>query len=234
MLSIIFPVRNEEDYIEKALREVADHLKEKKYPYEIITVVNGCTDKTEEKIKSEIKTNNHLRLVKSKSGYGYALRKGLKEAKGKYLIIYNVDFYDLRLIDLVEIDLYGKDVIIGSKRAHWSKDNRSLMRKIISFSFNLYLKLKYGFQGSDTHGIKVFNRRVFDAVYGECKTCGGIFDTEFILRSQTAGFKLADFPVEVEEKRPSRFPNRFFQTFLDIYELQKSLSENKSKRKLDL
>jgi glycosyltransferase involved in cell wall biosynthesis len=224
-LSIIFPTRNEENNITEAIRDVAKHLKTKKYLFEILIVANGCTDKTEEIVKKEIVNNKQLKLVKSQPGYGYALRKGLKDAKGDYLIIYNVDFYDLRLIDLVDIDLYGKDLIIGSKRAHWSKDDRPFIRKAISFGFNFYLKLNYGFRGSDTHGIKVFKRRVFEKVFNQCKTNSGIFDTEFVLRTQMSGFNIADFPVEVKEKRSSRFPNRFFQTFEDIYKLHKSLKK---------
>lgn len=225
-LSIIFPTRNEEKNILEAVRDVSKHLKTKKYPFEILIVANGCADRTEEIAKKEIADNKHLKLIKSQPGYGYALRKGLKEAKGDYLIIYNVDFYDLRLIDLIDIDLYGKDLIIGSKRAHWSKDDRPLIRKAISFGFNLYLKLNYGFRGSDTHGIKVLKRKVIDKIFNKCKTNSGIFDTEFVLRAQMAGFNMADFPVEVKEKRSSRFPNRFFQTFVDIRELQKSLKES--------
>ena len=141
----------------------------------------------------------------------------------KYIVIFNVDFYDLRLIDLIDIDMYGKDLIIGSKRAYWSQDNRSLFRRMISMAFNLYLKLMFGFRGSDTHGVKLIKEEVVDSVLPLSNTKSGIFDTELVIRAQWAGYAIADFPVVVEEKRPPRFSNRFIRTPLDIYEITISL-----------
>jgi hypothetical protein len=132
------------------------------------------------------------------------------------------------MIDLVDINLYGKDFIIGSKMAHWSEDKRSFLRKIISISFNLYLKLFFKFKGSDTHGIKVLRREVVNKVLPKCKTDSGIFDTEFVLRSQYFGFKFADFPVRVEEKRPPRFTQRLLQTPIDIFNLNEALKDAKN------
>jgi hypothetical protein len=132
------------------------------------------------------------------------------------------------MIDLVGIDLYGKDFIIGSKMTHWSEDNRSILRKIVSIFFNLYLKLVFGFKGSDTHGIKIIRKEIVSKILPNCKTDSGIFDTEFVLRSQYAGFKFADFPVKVEEKRSPRFTQRLLQTPIDIFYLNKALKNVKN------
>jgi hypothetical protein len=84
------------------------------------------------------------------------------------------------------------------------------------------------FVGSDTHGIKVLRKKVIEQVLPNCKTDSGIFDTEFVLRSQYAGFKFADFPVTVEEKRPPRFTQRLLQTPIDIFFLSKALRNVKN------
>lgn len=223
-LSIILPARNEELLIKDAIKDIASYLhKRKVINYEILVVINGTEDTTEIKVKDFCKKNKKIKILKSAAGYGKALRVGLKNAKGDYVVIFNVDFYDLKMIDLVKIDLYGKDFIIGSKMAHWSEDKRSIERKIVSLMFNTYLKLFHNFLGSDTHGIKVVRKSVINKVLPKCKTDSGIFDTEFVLRSQYAGFKFADFPVTVEEKRPPRFTQRIFQTPMDIINLSKSL-----------
>lgn len=79
------------------------------------------------------------------------------------------------------------------------------------------------FKGSDTHGIKVMKRAVVDKILKKCKTTSGIMDTEFVIKAQRENFKIADFPVVVEDKRTPRFPNRLFSTPTDIYYLYRSL-----------
>lgn len=226
-VSVLLPARNEEKLIESTVRDIYRHLNGKKYPFELIIIVNGSDDRTEEIIKNLFKHNKRIRLIKSKPGYGYALKQGLLKAKGDYIVIYNVDFYDLKLIELIDIDMYGKDFIIGSKRAHWSSDKRSRSRKLVSTGFNLYLKAVHGFKGSDTHGIKLLKKDVLKKIYKKCSTNSGIFDTELVIRAQREGFQIADFPVDVEEKRPPRFSKRILNTPVDIYYLSLSLWKNK-------
>lgn len=222
-VSIVLPARNEEQLIKNCLVDIYKFLDSKNYGYEILVVVNGSTDNTEEIVKSLSSKNKNIKLINSKSGYGQALKKGMQTAVGDYIVIFNVDFYDLNMLDLVDIDLYGKDFVIGSKMAHWSTDKRPILRRIVSTLFNIYLKMMFGFKGSDTHGIKIMKRSVIDAVLKKCKTVSGIVDTEFVIRAQKLGFKFADVPVYLEEVRLPRFINRLSSTPIDIYNLHKSL-----------
>lgn len=223
-LSVILPARNEEGLIGHALSEIESFLnKGWGRDYEILLVINGTSDRTDMIAGSLALKNPNIKLFHTRPGYGVALRKGLNEAKGKYIAVFNVDFYDLTLLDLAKIDLFGRDLIIGSKMTNWSDDRRPAMRRVVSFLFNLYLRLIYGFAGSDTHGIKIMRSGVVKRVLPKCKTSSGIFDTEFVLRTQKEGFAIVDFPVRVEEKRSSRFQKRLFQTPKDLIILAKAM-----------
>ena len=227
-ISIILPTRNEETLIESTLKDIISYLKKHKIDsFEILVVINGCIDASENLIDKISSKDKRIKILHSPPGYGFAMKKGLKEAMGNYVFVFNVDFYDLKMINLALIDLYGKDLIIGSKMTYWSKDKRPISRRIISTLFNIYLRLFFGFKGSDTHGIKVFRKEVVKQILLKCKINSGIFDTEFVLRSQYAGFAFADFPVIVEEKRPPRFTQRLLQTPLDLYYLHKSIKNVK-------
>lgn len=223
-VSVVLPARNEEQLIKSCLTDIYKFLDSKKYAYEILVVINGSSDETLNIVKELSLKNKNIKIVDSKAGYGQALKKGMQVAKGDYVVIFNVDFYDLKMIDLVDIDLYGRDLVMGSKMAHWSEDKRELQRRIFSFGYNLLLKALFGFRGSDTHGIKVMKRIVVDKILKKCKTTSGIMDTEFVIKAQRDNFKIADFPVVVEEKRGPRFPNRLLSTPIDIYSLYKSLN----------
>lgn len=225
-LSIVLPARNEEMLINEVIADITNFLNKRSITdYELLVIINGTEDKTLEIVTKYAVKNKKIKIYQSPPGYGKALKVGLKKSVGNYIVIFNVDFYDLRMIDLASIDLYGKDFIIGSKMTHWSEDKRKNLRKFISKLFNLYLKIFHQFAGSDTHGIKVVKKEVVEKILPKCKTDSGIFDTEFVLRSQYAGYKFADFPVVVEEKRPPRFTQRILQTPKDIYDLFISLKK---------
>ena len=131
-VSVILPARNEQELIEKTVKDIAGYIKKRGYSFEILVVVNGSEDATEEILLRIIRRIPQVKILKSKPGYGYASRKGLKEAKGDYVIIYNVDFYDFRLIDYVDVDMKGNDIIIGSKLAKGAKDERPFLRHLVS------------------------------------------------------------------------------------------------------
>lgn len=222
-LSVILPTRNEEELIEKTLLDIARFLNTKKYSYEILVILNGSVDGTE-KIVNKLKSKNrNIKVLNSKPGYGFALRKGMLEAKGTYVTIFNVDFYDLKLIDLIDIDLNSKDLVIGSKMTNWAEDKRPWKRRVVSILYNVLLKIFFGFKGSDTHGIKIMRKKVIDSVLKKCKTTSGILDTEFVIKTQRDGYKIIDLPVSVEEKRIPRFVNRFLSTPVDLINLYKAL-----------
>ena len=225
-LSIILPTRNEEFLIKQTLTNIISFLNERKInDYEILVVINGTQDRTKEIVKELEARNIRIKILESEPGVGKALRVGLRESKGEYVVIFDVDFYDLIMIDFISVDLLGKDFIIGSKMTGWSQDNRPISRRLVSKFFNLFLRVVLKFKGSDTHGTRILRRKVVKLILPRCKTDSGIFDTEFTLRAQYAGFKFADFPVSVEEKRPPRFTQRILQTPKDIYELYLSLKE---------
>lgn len=231
LLSIILPTRNEEKLIESALKDIGGYLKKLKIGnFEILVILNGCVDSTEKLVNKISLKDKRIKVLHSQPGYGFSMKKGLKEAKGDYVLIYNVDFYDLKMIDLSLVDLYGKDLIIGSKMTYWSEDKRPISRRIISRLFNTYLKIFFGFKGSDTHGIKIMRKEVVGKILPKCKTNSGIFDTEFVLRTQYRGFKLSDFPVYITEKRPPRFTQRLLQTPIDIMNLSKALGDEEKNR----
>ncbi len=120
-LSIIIPVYNEKDFIEKTLQRVfkADSLSLEK---EIIVVDDASTDGTDKILKKLEKKYKDKRLKiiykKKNEGKGAALKKGFLASKGEIVLVqdadleYNPDDYPL----LLEPFLKNKaDVVYGSR-----------------------------------------------------------------------------------------------------------------------
>jgi len=96
---------------------------------------------------------------------------------------------------------------------------------LITKSFGLFLKLYFHYQGTDTHGLKVFDRKKLAPIIDECITEQEIFDTEFIIRAQYKGLKIKELPITVVEKRKSTYGilKRICPTIKDIFIIKKSL-----------
>lgn len=125
-LSIIIPCYNEERTIYALLKKVSKSI----IPLEkeIIIVDDASKDNTLAEIKRfEEETSINITLLRQKknTGKGAALKKGIKEAKGRYLIIQDADleydpneYYSLLtpLIDGVADVVYGSRFIGGNPR----------------------------------------------------------------------------------------------------------------------
>jgi len=224
-ISVILPAKNEEKIIAETTNSILEYLKKSRLKYEIIIVENGSTDNTFQIANLLKEKNKRVRVERIlEAGYGKALIRGFKKSKGKYVVFYNVDFWDKRFIDLARANLLGYDLISCSKNLPGSKDRRPLSRRLITRGFNLFLKFFLGYSGTDTHGIKLMRKEKLDPVLKMCRTSSGIFDSELMIRAEKSGLKILELPVDISEIRPNRFGRgRFFQTPKDIWELYKAV-----------
>lgn len=88
MLSIIIPTYNGKSLLKENINFLLYSLKDIE-TYEIIVVDNNSSDGTE-KVVSELKNINYLKLEKN-YGFTGAVNRGVKQAKGKYVLILNND-----------------------------------------------------------------------------------------------------------------------------------------------
>jgi hypothetical protein len=142
--------------------------------------------------------------------YGEALRAGLLASTGDAAVIFDVDYYDLEFAAaaLGTLDRAptptGPVVVVGSKRAPGSQDERTVLRRLATATFSTILRRLFGLSLSDTHGMKVVSLAALRPVVAECRCGADLFDTELIIRAERAGFRVAEIPVVVRELRPSR------------------------------
>lgn len=104
-LSIIIPAYNEEDRISATILQVQAYCRERNIFHQVLVVNDGSTDDTLKKLYSggmHSTKNLYFCSYKQNRGKGYAVRKGLKEAKYKTCLIIDAD----HSVEIRELDKF--------------------------------------------------------------------------------------------------------------------------------
>lgn len=203
-LSIVIPVYNEESIVEQAARELTAGLDARGWDYEVIFAENGSRDRTPEILERMTKANPRLRWFHSETpNYGSALKAGIQLARGDLVVCDEIDLCDLSFYDqaLPPLDRGEADLIVGSKAARGSSDQRPLVRRVATRVHNGLLRVTLGFKGTDTHGLKAFRRERLLPVIGRCVVDMDVFASEFVVRAWREGLAVKEIPIQLQEKR---------------------------------
>ena len=89
LISIIIPIYNGEKYIDKCLSNVVAQTYKN---LEILCVINGTTDSSEEKVREWMQKDERIRiLVTDVADLGHASNLGIENTTGPYLSFVDVD-----------------------------------------------------------------------------------------------------------------------------------------------
>ncbi len=63
------------------------------------------------------------------------------------------------------------------------------------------LRAAVDFRGTDTHGLKAFDREAMVPIVNSCVVDKDLFASEFVIRAGRAGKRVVEIPVRVAERR---------------------------------
>ena len=172
-LSIIIPVFNEENFLDKLFQELKTYFNYN--DVEIIVVDDGSNDGSTDIINKYKENRNYKYDFKSirlenNFGKGKALQTGIRQSLGKYILLQDADL-ELDTKDcheMYQMVLNNKDIkcIFGSRylSGKLKKNNyffNNLVGKINSLIFNIFFSQSL----SDVHcGLKILHRSVVDKI----------------------------------------------------------------------
>jgi len=211
IFSILIPAYNEEANIIATLKETVKVLDTFNTPYEIIVIDDGSKDKTLQKVAGFINSGNNRVKIQSyfpNKGKGYALKYGTNFANGIYTLFLDADL-DLHPSHIVEMfklmQENGADAVIGSKMHKDSTLNYPFLRKILSSSYYLIIKILFRLKVRDTQtGIKLFRQDVLKNCISQVLVKRYAFDLELLVIINRKGYKIIEAPVNVKENREFR------------------------------
>jgi len=145
-LSIVVPLYNEEESVEKLLAGILEVTKEFDFTYEIIIVDDGSKDKTWEIIEQIKKTTPQLKAIKFRRNYGQtsAMVAGFDHAQGQIIVTMDGDLQndpsDIPL--LLEKMEVGYDIVSGWRKNRKDHFSRVLPSKIANAIISLTTGVK--------------------------------------------------------------------------------------------
>lgn len=217
-LSIIIPLKNEEESLPELAEWIRRVCTEHQYTYEIIMVDDGSTDNSWEVIEKLRVIDNNIKGIKFQRNYGKsaALNEGFKAAHGEVVITMDADLQDSpdeipELRKMIVAD--GYDMVSGWKKVRF--DN-TLTKNIPSKFFNSVTSRVSHIKLHDFNcGLKAYRKKVVKSieVYGEMHRYIPVL-------AKWSGFK--KIGEKVVEHRPRKYGvtkfgwERFVNGFLDL------------------
>lgn len=224
-ISVIIPAFNEVDRLPATLDSVYEFLSTKENQFEIVVVDDGSSDNTAQLVRDYSKAHPNVRVVsyENNRGKGYAVRTGMMEADGEYLIYNDADGSSpIEEIDklIASID-EGNDIAFGSraKPDEQRKVDALAYRKYIGNTFNLIVQTLILPGIHDTQcGFKMFRGAVAKDIFSVARIDGFAFDVEILYIGKLRQYKLDEVPINwsnVEGSKVNVFidsPKMFLET----------------------
>jgi len=202
LLSIFFPMWNEEDYVERAVdgaRRVCDEMVADGVvgDYELIIVDDASTDRTPELAEKLAAADPRVRVVHHERNrkLGGAIQTGLATATGDLVLYSDADLpFDMaelpRAIRLMRE--YEADVLSAYR---FDRTGEGYLRAIYTFWYNVLIRTMFGVKARDINfAFKLCRRRVVDAL--NLRSEGSFIDAELIIRATRMGFSILQFGVD--------------------------------------
>lgn len=198
VLSIVMPVRNEGINLRimlKILRAVVDT------EHEVLVVYDQDGDDSLPVVESMMRLYPTLRPVRNGLGRGVlnALRAGIGEARGGYVLIFAADEVGpvLAIDDMLALMESGCDFVSCTRYAYGGRRlGGSWIGGLLSRAANRWFCRLSGLQLTDaTTGIKMFRRELFETLKLEARPIGWAVTFEMAIKAQLAGLTLGEVPI---------------------------------------
>jgi glycosyltransferase involved in cell wall biosynthesis len=193
-VSVVMPCLNEEDAIGACIDEALSSVAAMGLSGEVVVVDNGSTDDS----VSVARAAGARVIHEPERGYGNACRRGLSEARGRYLVMGDSDgTYDFRALpDFLRPLIDGVDMVIGNRLNEEMEDkampwlHRYVGNPVLTGTMNLIYRSDIG----DAHcGLRSITKPFFDQL--ELSSPGMEFASEFLIEAVQHDVTIEQVPI---------------------------------------
>jgi glycosyltransferase involved in cell wall biosynthesis len=203
VLSIFFPMWNEEHYVERAVdaaRRVCERMLAagEIADYELLIVDDASTDRTPELADKLAAADGHVRVIHHERNrkLGGSMKTGFANARGDLILYSDADLpFDMeaevpravRLLRQYEVDM------VSAYR--FDRTGEGYLRAIYTFFYNLMIRWMFRVKARDINfAFKLCRRRIFERVHLESE--GSFIDAELFIRTTGLGYEVLQIGVD--------------------------------------
>jgi len=203
-LSIIIPVYNEADNIEKLIRKIN---KQVTSSHQLIFVYDFDEDNTVPVVKKLQQKQKNIRLIKNNvcdgRGVVNAIKTGFNATKSGAIVVMMADLADdpKSIEPMFKKIQQGYDVVCGSRYSKGGKKiGGPIIKSWLSKLSGLLTPLLLGIPTKDvTNAFKMYRKKVLDSIKIESQ--GGFeIAMEIVIKAQAKGFKIAEVPTTWQDR----------------------------------
>ena len=192
-LSLFYPMHNEEENIEEAVRRALSALPRFADQFEIIVVNDGSRDRTGEIADRLMAAHPEVRVVhhSKNRGYGCALRSGIAASRFPWIFYTDGDNqFDLDEIALLLPMRHEHDIVTGYRMER----RDPLHRKVNAWLFNSLVHGLFRVHLRDVDcAFKLYRASIFEGM--ELRSTGAPIDLEILARARRRGARIGEVGV---------------------------------------
>lgn len=215
-VSVVSPAFNEESCLPLVIPVWAAFLRTQGCAFEILIVNDGSTDRTHAVLEALGREIAELRSLHSavNQGYGAALQKGIRQAKGKWILLIDSDG-QFNIEGFSEFkktaDLQSAHCVTGFR-----KKNDTWLRVMADSVFRILYRSLFGVSWRDPNcALKLCHAQSLKSL--PCESRGFSLPSEILLRMHLASFKVLELPIEHLERQGGQSRLRFLPTAIKMF-----------------
>lgn len=205
LVTIILPVFNEEEIIEKNISRLYDYLETlpNRYEWEVLVINDGSSDQTGAKAESIAKSYNSLKVYHHKNNLnlGTTLRTGFNNSQGDYVVVLDIDLsYSLTHVGklLAKIEETEADMVIASPYMKGGKNTGvPMFRLILSKTVNFLMRKASGLSiYTFTSMVRAYKGEFIRSVNTKSSTFD--INPELILKAHILRARVLEIPAHLD------------------------------------
>jgi glycosyltransferase involved in cell wall biosynthesis len=191
LISIVLPVHNQADHIDRLLQEFVAELEKVPVQYELLLIENGSRDASLEICMRAVERLKCVRAFHSeRPGWGRAVKLGLQKAEGDLICYTNsarTTAKDLVVCLLYSV-AYGETVVKANRKIRESR-----RRRIGSLLFNIECRTLFDLSNWDVNGTPKVFPRSFDRLL-HLERDDDLIDVEFCVACRDNSYSMIEVP----------------------------------------